>query len=228
MFNMAEYYKIKLLKIEDVAKDVKKFYFKSNEKIDFISGNYAFLFNNKNPKTAGMQRPFTMTSTPNEEIVEFIIKKVGVFTTELFNLKVGEELDIEAPHGVMTYDKEKYSDKKIIFIAGGTGITPFISMYKYVKKNNLNTNFKLFYSVKSREEIIKEIMFAELDSQIILSNEKIEGYGSGRIDKAYLIKNISSEELENSYIFVCGPPVMENAIEEILKEIGAKKIIREQ
>ena len=213
---MSDYYKIKLLKKEVIAKNIFKFVFGSSEKFSFLPGNYVMMFNNKNEKVAGLSRPFTISSSPKKEGLEFIIKKVGRFTTELFELNEGDTLDIEAPLGKLSYKPEHYG-KNIIFVVGGTGITPYISIKHFAKEENHNTNFKLFYSVKEKDELIVK----DAD-KIIISNE------GKRIDKEFLKENINEDELNNSIIFVCGPPSMENAVEESLKELGAKNILREK
>lgn len=212
---MAEYYKLELVSIEDVAKEIRRFNFKPNEKFEFKPGNYVLMFNNKNSKVAGLSRPFTIVSTPDDDLISFIIKKVGVFTTELFNLKPGDTLDIEAPHGNMYFEEEI---KNIIFIAGGTGITPFICMQKHVKEKNIMINFKLFYSVKKEDEIIYKGLLEQYESMIVVSS------AGKRIDELFLKENIKTSELENHDIFICGPPRMEDSIYEILKKMGAKHL----
>jgi len=212
---MSDYYKIKLVGKKELAKNITRYIFEPNEKFVFLPGNYAIMFNNKNPNTAGMSRPFTISSSPNEKNVNFTIKKVGTFTTELEKLDIGDSLDIEAPLGSLAY-KPEHHGKNIIFIAGGTGITPYLSMKKYAEEENHNTNFKLFYSVKDKDELITEDA-----NKIIISSE------GKRIDEEFLKENISKEELNNSFIFVCGPPPMEKAIEKILVKLSAKKVIVE-
>src|SRR5690606_15369527 len=79
------------------------------------------------------KRPFTFTNLPEDDHLEFVIKaypeKKGV-TNELLNLKAGDQLLIHDVWGAITYSGEG------LFIAGGAGITPFISIFRYLQSNN--------------------------------------------------------------------------------------------
>ncbi|HET9430921.1 MAG TPA: FAD-binding oxidoreductase, partial [Chitinophagaceae bacterium] len=75
------------------------------------------------------KRPFTFTSLPDEEFLEFTIKTYpshkGV-TNELLSLKPGDELILHDVWGAISYKGEG------IFIAGGAGITPFLSIFRFL------------------------------------------------------------------------------------------------
>lgn len=76
-------------------------------------------------------RPFTLTSLPEDPDFEFIIKTYPVHqgvTNELLALKANDELILGDVYGVISYKGEG------VFVAGGAGITPFISIFKDLKK----------------------------------------------------------------------------------------------
>lgn len=79
------------------------------------------------------KRPFTFTSLPGDDYLEFTIKTYpahkGV-TNELLKLKKNHELILHDVFGAISYKDEG------IFIAGGAGVTPFISIFRHLKKNN--------------------------------------------------------------------------------------------
>jgi hypothetical protein len=170
--------------------------------------------------------PFTITSIPENDYLEFIIKTYAAHkgvTSQLVTLKSGDELILHEVFGAIHYEDEG------LFIAGGAGITPFISILKYLKsKNKLGSN-SLLYANKSQSDIIME---SELSSWLgerfknILSEEKKEGYEFGFISEKLIKENINNTD---SYVYVCGPPMMISAVLLHLQHLGFKKenIIKE-
>jgi len=107
-----------------------------------------------------------------------------------------------------------------IFIAGGAGITPFISILRALKdKNEIGENM-LIYANKTKADIILEKEFDGIlgDSFInILSDEEIDGYRDGKITKEFLKTNVANL---NQHFYICGPPPMIESIEYQLIELG--------
>jgi ferredoxin-NADP reductase len=166
------------------------------------------------------RRPFTFTCLPDDDYLEFTIKtyplRKGV-TNELLNLQPGDELIIHDVWGAITYQGEG------IFIAGGAGVTPFISIFRHLHSiNEINGN-KLIFANKTRADIIHEEEFTRLlgDSFInILSEQTTEGYEHGYITES-LLKNYLVNSTGKFY--VCGPPPMMEAIQNILTGLGVEK-----
>jgi ferredoxin-NADP reductase len=163
------------------------------------------------------KRPFTFTSLPDEIFLEFTIKtypeRKGV-TNELLKLNAGDELILHDVWGAISYKGEG------VFIAGGAGITPFLSIFRYLQSMNKVKGNKLIFANKTKADIIHEDEFKKMlgDSFInILSDEKIAGYAQGYITKDFLKKNIESFD---KMFYVCGPPPMMDAVQRSLKELG--------
>ena len=126
------------------------------------------------------RRPFTFTCLPDDDYLEFTIKTYpshkGV-TNELLMLKPGDELIIHDVWGAISYQGEG------IFIAGGAGITPFLSIFRYLNSINKIDGIKLIFGNKTKADIIHEEELKHLlgDSFInVLSHEAIAGYEQGR------------------------------------------------
>ncbi len=159
------------------------------------------------------KRPFTFTSLPGDDHLQFTIKTYpankGV-TNELLTLKKDDTLLLADVFGAIEYKGEGY------FIAGGAGITPFISILRSLKAKNAIGGNILFYANKTRADIIMEDEFRKLLGKNfinILSDEDVAGYAHGFITKKFLEEHISDL---NKYFYLCGPPPMMNAVEKIL------------
>ncbi|MEO6304464.1 MAG: flavodoxin reductase, partial [Bacteroidia bacterium] len=110
-----------------------------------------------------------------------------------------------------------------IFIAGGAGVTPFIAILKQLEKENKIGNNKLIFANKTKADIILEDKLKTLLGNNfikVLSDEDLDGYEHGFISAA-LIKN--HIEANTKYYYLCGPPPMMNAIENILASLGVKE-----
>lgn len=218
------YHLLKIQSIEPVTHDVLRFRLDRPAGIDFKSGQAADITINKEGWKDEM-RPFTFTSLPEDDWLEFTIKTYpshnGV-TNQLRSLKKGDELIIHGVFGDIGYKGEGS------FIAGGAGVTPFISIFRNLKRNSSVGNSKLIFANKTRADIINEDEFNKLLGKNfinILSDEKIDGFAHGFISAAFLREHL----LPGKHIYLCGPPPMMDAVEKQLKELKIEddKIVKE-
>jgi len=173
------------------------------------------------------KRPFTFTSLPSNDYLEFTIKTYpshdGV-TNELLKLKRDDELILHEVFGAISYEGEG------VFIAGGAGVTPFISIFRYLDSEQETGNNRLIFANKTKEDIILAQEFENILGNNfinILSNEKVNGYAHGQITEDFLKPHIKSS-IKN--VYVCGPPPMMEAIEKQLKNLNVDEehIIKEE
>ena len=176
-------------------------------------------------------RPFTFTSLPDNDYIEFTIKTypahVGV-TNKLLQLDVGDELILHDVWGDIAYKGEG------IFIAGGAGVTPFIAIFRHLQSINEVGNNKLIFANKTKGDIILEDELTKiLGSNFIniLSDEKTEQYTHGFITEAFIKAQMTegvNHEITDLF-YLCGPPPMIDAIEKQLMHlhINEKSIIKE-
>jgi ferredoxin-NADP reductase len=173
------------------------------------------------------KRPFTFTCLPDNDYLEFTIKTYpshkGV-TNELLQLEQNDELILRDVFGAIAYKGEG------VFIAGGAGVTPFISILRFLKSINEIGSNKLIFANKRKEDIILKQEFESLlgDNFInILSGEKTKEYPYGYITEEFLKANIADRKKK---IYLCGPDAMMEAIEKHLSNLGAEEssIIKEE
>lgn len=212
-------HRILLKKIEHVNHNVVHLITEKPSDYNFVPGQATELSIDKDGFRKE-KRPFTFTSLPEDDELEFTIKVYpshkGV-TNELQHLKVGDHLLIGDSWGAINY-KGKGS-----FIAGGAGITPFIAILKDLKyKGELSGN-KLFFSNHKEKDIIYKNNLEEWlgeDLHFTLSKENRDAYNKGHINKELLQKY----NLEISKpVYLCGPPQMMDNVTSDLYEMGLPK-----
>lgn len=187
--------------------------------IQFASGQAAKISINKN-NWSNKKRPFTFTSLPTDDYLEFTIKTYpdhhGV-TNELRHLKPQDELVLHKVFGTINYNGQG------VFIAGGAGVTPFISIFRNLNSKNKIGNNMLIFANKTKADIILEDEFSEMLGNKfinILSEEQVEGYHYGFITKGFLKNTITHF---NQHFYICGPPPMITDIESQLISLGVDK-----
>jgi ferredoxin-NADP reductase len=217
---------VRVKSVDNVTHDVLKIVTEKPKMYLFTSGQATeFSINKKDWKEE--KRPFTFTSLPDSEYLEFTIKTYpqheGV-TNELLNLKTDDELILNNVFGAITYKGEG------VFIAGGAGVTPFISIFRDLKSKNLIGDNKLIFANKTKADIILESEFKDMlgtNFINILSDENVKGYANGTITEDFIKTHSDSS---NKIFYLCGPPPMMEAIEKYLKnmEVDKKSIVKEE
>jgi ferredoxin-NADP reductase len=216
---------LKILSIEFITRDVLQILTEKPSSLEFTPGQAADISINKDGWKEEI-RPFTFTSLPDDKFLQFTIKTYpdhkGV-TNELRGLKRKDELILHGVFGAITYKGEG------VFIAGGAGATPFISIFRYLKAENAVGNNKLLFANKTRDDIILKYEFDHLlgaNFINILSDEKTSQYHHGYLNEDFLKQNLPGS---GKYIYLCGPPPMMNAVEAILGrlKIDESLIIKE-
>jgi ferredoxin-NADP reductase len=207
---------VKIESIKNVTHDVLQIVTEKPAGYLFTPGQATEVAINKE-KWKDEKRPFTFTSLPDAGFLEFTIKiypsRKGV-TAELLNLQPNDELILHDVWGAISYKGEG------IFIAGGAGITPFLSIFRYLDATGSIAGNKLIFANKTRADIIQ---MEELENMLgdsfinILSDEAVTGYAHGYITSDFLKKNIDSFD---KVFYVCGPPPMMNAVQDHLASLG--------
>ena len=172
-----------------------------------------------------LSRPYSIASSPKDAlkgIIEVIVQKKGIFTEYLINeAQVGTELSVGEPSGDFYHDDLRDRDH-ILAIAGGSGITPFISMLKAIKEGSEDFRLTLIYGVRTKDQILfdpEEYKDDRIRIIPVLSDEEAEGYRHGFITADILKGFIDG----NTSVFMCGPDAMYSFVGEQLEELGFDK-----
>lgn len=156
------------------------------------------------------KRAFSIYSAQQDAFLEVVIKMVegGEVSGPLHELKVGDKIEVVAPAGQFTLDKE-LEHKHIIFIASGTGISPFHSIIKSHK----NLNYTLIHGVRTTRELIEPEVY-NAEKIITCTSRDTTGKFAGRITK-YLVEHPIDKGAE---YFLCGNGKMIEEVKEILAQ----------
>jgi len=209
--------KVKIISIENVTHNVKRFRYEKPEGYHFNPGQATEVSINK-PGWEEERRPFTFTCLNDDPYLEFTIKIYtdhnGV-TNELGKLVVGDELIIRDVWGAIEYKGAGY------FIAGGAGITPFIAILRQLyRENKLEDNILFFSNRTSKDIILESELTKMLGKNVVytLTQESNLKYLNERINDNFLKKHINDF---NKNFYVCGPDPMVQEITNTLLKLGA-------
>ena len=142
-------------------------------------------------------------------------------------LKVGDEIWIKMPYGIFNFDESLEHDT--VLIAGGTGISPFISFLQYAIDKELNPAIHLNYGVRNTDLLIIEDLVKEAEQKLTKLNYRIhvEDFKNGQpklnLHAGQLpVKEIIQESLKlnDPVFYLSGPPEMISAFDKELRNCG--------
>ena len=228
--------KLVISRIEDHAGIAKSYYFSSKGAplAYFKAGQY--LTFKLEIGSSVVTRSYSIASSPASALngeYQITVKRIAngfVSDYILDNWNVGDEVIAYAPEGNLTYSPLRDA-KNIVAVAGGSGITPFLSIARAIDQGDEDCTLTLLYGCRASDEILFK---AELDALsekndkinvvYVLSHSDEEGYEKGFVG-ADIIKKYAPEG--NYSIFVCGPGGMYKYLEtELPKLEKEKKYIR--
>ncbi len=226
LWNMA-YVKSRPFKVADVVNeshDVTSLYFEGEHR-DYKPGQFMIVRLIRDGKTSE-SHPFTISSSPTSDKLSISVKSVGDFTSTIGATKISDGAYIDAPYGRFSF--LNHDDQDFVFIAGGIGVTPFISMLRYMYDKKIDKNITLIWGNKTEKDLVfkdeLEKMSAEMPSlKVVHIMSKQEDWPGerGYVDAEKLKKHISN--FQEGQFFLCGPPVMMNMLEKTLRELGVSR-----
>jgi predicted ferric reductase len=194
------------------------------KRINFTPGQFVFVSFVDNNISAE-SHPFSISSAVSEKNLKLTIKSLGDYTSQLRNLRAGALAKIEGPFGKFSY--QNVENKNQVWIAGGIGITPFLSMARSLE--NAEYKIDLYYCVNNEKEPIFLEELLKISQQnpnfrIIPFYSEKQGFIN-----AEFIQKISGD-LNGKEIFLCGPPAMMKSLkEQFLKlKVSRKNIHSEE
>jgi len=201
-------------KIEKIVKENTNVYSvyiggKNMAQYKFQSGQYANLIFLQ--KKMMFHHPFSYSDAYNGKYLRFTIKASGDFTSKIEKLKTGTRVWIDGPFGVFTLNK--LVNNKIVFIAGGIGITPILSMIKSIPNTQ---NAVLLCSNKSEADINfwHEISKSQIESHYFNTSLGV----NNRINVEKIIE--ICPDYKDRDFYLCGPVQMTTKLVKDLKKVG--------
>jgi predicted ferric reductase len=196
----------------------------------YAPGQFAFLkFNSKG--VSREEHPFTISSTPTRnKSFCFTVRCSGDYTSEIGHLKKGDTATIDGPYGLFSHlTFAPHPKSEVIMIAGGVGITPMLSMLRYMVDMNDERKVTLVWSNRTAEDIVFESEFQEMEKRLrglkihhVLTRQPGREAESARLDESKL-RNLLAECSRKAMVFVCGPPKMMKGVHAALRRIGFPK-----
>ena len=219
-------FETKIIEIISRTTDVNSYRFPRPQELAYKPGQFFFVTIKQGDKE--LTHHFSFSSSPTEEEYFEFTKK---FTDHEYSLalktaKVGDWVRIDAPSGQFTFEGEY---PKIALLAGGIGITPFMSICKYATDKRLNSEITLFYGCKTENDIAFRKELEDMQEQneklrviFVVNQASTEWNGAtGNITGDIIKKEIP--DYKESTFYICGPPPMVQAMQKIIETIDLQK-----
>jgi predicted ferric reductase len=177
---------------------------------------------------------FSISSEARDNLIGFTIKELGDFTSTIKELSPGETVYVDGPYGNFSMDEHHYKD--IIFIAGGIGSAPVMSMLRTFADRGCDRHLTFFYGNPTWESIIYREELAEIEEKIdlnlvhVLERPPEDWQGEKGFINANVLKRNLPENYKDCTFFLCGPLPMIEAVERALHslEVPLRHIHSEQ
>jgi ferredoxin-NADP reductase len=207
---------ITLLTKKKEAQNAYSLIFSNDSNMQWIAGEYMLMtLPHENPDDRGLERPFTISSSPKEGIVmlttRYFDNESSSFKKALFNLREGSKIEVLKPSNSDTFFNSKDPSRNYIFLTAGIGITPVRSVVKDYSLNKLDLKGTLLYANKNDDYI-----FGEELEQISndMPNFTLQKYHGKRINRGVLEGLL--KEYDSPIFNISGTKDFTNQMKEIL------------
>ena len=212
---------------------------RNKDRLRFYPGQYASIGFKSNGRPSPM-RCFSIVSSPNKpDEMQFAMRVYGDFTRSLAELENGNSVFVHGPFGNFVIDKQY--DRNVILLAGGIGITPFMSMIRSAAETKLPTPITLLYSCRTQENIpfYEELLDLERQNPHFRvaffvtkgGADKLTGRRvlTSRIEETRLTE-LTADQYNRFTYFVCGPKTFTKSMQTILArhKTSPERIITEE
>lgn len=202
--------------------DIYSFIFQPQEPVTWQAGQYAlYRVSHDNPDNRGETRIFTISSPPFQKRImlttNYSFEESSSFKKALFAKKAGDVVEAIKIDGKFTVNKEY---QKLVFIAGGIGITPFHSILLDLEEKKDYRDIILVYSNKNEEHIVFKDTLNNLAERYSKLNIKYI-FSPQRADENFIKETVP--DLEERVFYISGPMRLVKAVEETLYQLKVDK-----
>ncbi len=220
-----------LLEKNEIGAGTYEFVFAPDRVFTFRPGQYMeWTLGHRFADDRGNRRYFTIASSPTEDTVRLSVKfyePESSFKRTLKTLKPHDTISVSNLAGDFVLPKD--TSKKLVFIAGGIGVTPFRSMVQYLRDKKEHRSVTLLYSNKTANEISYKDIFDSAEKEIAmktvyaLTDEKIAvpGTHAGFIDATLIMREVP--DYKERIFYISGPHGMVTAFAKTLRSMGVPR-----
>ncbi len=197
------------------------------KRLEYLPGQFLFVTLLRAEGLPREEHPFTISSSPTRrDAITITCKASGDFTATLGQTRPGDRAVVNAPFGRFSHLLRRESER-LVFIAGGIGITPFMSMLRYIRDTGDDREVLLICANRSERDIVfrEELSAMEALSRPVvsvvhvLSRPDPEWKGEkGYADGAFLKRVVG--DVTGKLFFICGPPPMMDGVAGALAVLG--------
>jgi predicted ferric reductase len=167
--------------------------------------------------------PFTISANPGEDRLAISVKSLGDFSSTIPDTMTSDRAYIDAPYGVFSY--LNHDAPNLVFIAGGIGITPFMSMLRDLRDKGLERNVLLIWANRTEGDIAFRAELEDMESNMaslrvvyVLSRQQDWPGERGYVDADLLQRYMA--EMRDPQVFLCGPRAMRKGVLRALSALG--------
>lgn len=218
LFNIREY-NGKVESLTDLNHDIKllRIVLPEGEEINFTPGQYIQIETPKYKKTPEpVYRAYSIASDPRDKNhVDLVIRLVpgGICTTYIFeHLKEGDPITFNGPYGEFHLTE---TEKDMVFIAGGSGMAPFLSILAQMQNENITRNVSYFFGARAKRDLICVEKMAAFEKEIpnfkfvpCLSQPFPDDNWEGESGLVTEVVSRHFPDLSNMEAYLCGSPGM--------------------
>ena len=219
-------YSLKLKDKKEIARDTMAFYFEKPRGFAFAAGQSMRL----SCPGVSETKTFSISSAPHEEELVFAMRmRDSLFKKALANLKPGAVVEADGPFGER-FALHLDTILPTVFIAGGIGITPLLSMLSHIAENDIPRTVTLFYSNRRKDDIaflgtLKFLVARDKCFKMVLtltkpakSERQLWSDETGYINKDMLERHLN--DIITPMYYISGPPEMVVGMSHTLEKAG--------
>lgn len=205
--------------------------FKGDRCFDYAPGQFQFITFCRGRGLPVEEHHWTISSSPGtQEWISATIKESGDFTATIGQTRPGDTAVVQGPFGRFSCVFHP-GERRLVFIAGGIGITPFMSMLRHIRTTAGQQQVLLLYASSREEDIVfrHELAALEEGSQgrirvvHVLSDPPAGWQGaSGHINRA-MLERYCADGLPSRSFYVCGPEGLRAAVLDDLRSLGVAR-----
>jgi toluene monooxygenase electron transfer component len=214
-------HKATLRNVEELGPEIRRFTFETSEPAEFLPGQYAILHLGEK-----LRRCYSMCNLPGGKILQLIAKRYegGIGSNALARMQPGQCITMEAPFGACTLNRKP---GRKVFVAGGTGISPILSMVCQAADERINFQapVHVIYGAQTPADLAAGDMLEQAAKRIpnaqylpvVKDAPKDWLYATGFVTDAI---TATIPEPSAAEFYVAGPPAMVSAVKSLLQRAG--------